>query len=167
MAFQMTGVLIVCSTVCSGPDQRKHQSSASVRGIHWWPVNSPHKLQATQKGLPFDDVIIVDLLLNGSIITMKLWNPSTFYCSAWTCCTNHNAPVPYPTMPQFVTFICTCTHFCYKTMYCGIFVWCIVEFVRWVFRSITIANMWIIYAVHPVQEICTRFALYCIVLWVR
>ena len=33
-------------TVCSGADQRKHQSSASlafVRGIHRWPVNSPHK----------------------------------------------------------------------------------------------------------------------------
>ena len=44
---QITSVSIVCSTVCSGADQRKHQSSAStlafVRGIHWWPVNSPHK----------------------------------------------------------------------------------------------------------------------------
>ena len=60
MASQMTGVLIVCSTVCSGTDQRKHQSSASlafVRGIHRWPMNSPHKGSVTQKGLPFDDVI--------------------------------------------------------------------------------------------------------------
>ena len=35
---------IVCSTTCSGADQRKHQSSASlafVRGIPWWAVNSP------------------------------------------------------------------------------------------------------------------------------
>ena len=34
---QITGVSIVYSTVCSGADQRKHQSSASVafvRGIH-------------------------------------------------------------------------------------------------------------------------------------
>ena len=29
MAPQITSVLIVCSTVCSGTDQRKHQSSAS------------------------------------------------------------------------------------------------------------------------------------------
>ena len=32
----------------SGADQRKHQSSASqafMRGIHWWPVNSPYKGQ--------------------------------------------------------------------------------------------------------------------------
>ena len=32
--------------------QQKHQSSASlafVRGIHWWPVNSPHKGSVTRK----------------------------------------------------------------------------------------------------------------------
>ena len=35
---QITGVLVVCPTVCSGADKRKYQSSASlalVRGIHW------------------------------------------------------------------------------------------------------------------------------------
>ena len=61
MASQITGVPIVCSTVCSGADQRKHQSSASlafVWGIHRWPVNSPHKGQVTQKMFPFDDVIM-------------------------------------------------------------------------------------------------------------
>ena len=45
-ASQTTRVSLVWSTVCSGEDQRKHQSSASlafVRGIHWWPVDSPHK----------------------------------------------------------------------------------------------------------------------------
>ena len=48
IASQFTSVSIVYSTVCSGPDQRKHQSSASlavVRGIHRWPVDSPHKGQ--------------------------------------------------------------------------------------------------------------------------
>ena len=48
----MTGVSIVYSTVCSGADQIKHQSSASlafVRGIHRWPVNSPHKGPVTRK----------------------------------------------------------------------------------------------------------------------
>ena len=43
MASQITSVSIVCSTVYSGVDQRKRQSSASlafVRGIHRWPVNS-------------------------------------------------------------------------------------------------------------------------------
>ena len=42
-------------------DQRKHQSSASlafVRGIHRWPVNSPHKRPVTRKMFPFDDIIM-------------------------------------------------------------------------------------------------------------
>ena len=44
MVSQITGVLFVYSIVCSGADQRKHQSSASlvcVTEIHRWPVNSP------------------------------------------------------------------------------------------------------------------------------
>ena len=45
MASQITSFTIVYSTVYSGADQRKYGSSASlvfVRGIHRWPVNSPH-----------------------------------------------------------------------------------------------------------------------------
>ena len=64
MAAQITSVSIVCSAVCSGADQRKHQSSASlafVRGIHRWPVNSPHKWPVTRKMFPFDDVIMLNL----------------------------------------------------------------------------------------------------------
>ena len=52
---------IVYSTVYSGADQRKHQSSASlafVRGIHRSPVNSPRKRRVTRKMFPFDDVIM-------------------------------------------------------------------------------------------------------------
>ena len=54
-------ITIFYSTVCSGADQRKHQSSASLaflRGIHWWLVNSPHKWPVTLKMFPFDDVIM-------------------------------------------------------------------------------------------------------------
>ena len=61
MASQITNLTIVCSTVYSGADQRKHQSSASlafVRGIHRWPVNSPHKRPVTRKMFPFDDVVM-------------------------------------------------------------------------------------------------------------
>ena len=61
MVPQIIGVSIANSTVCSGADQRKHQSSASlafVRGIHRWPVNSPHKGPVTRKIFPFDDVIM-------------------------------------------------------------------------------------------------------------
>ena len=46
MEYQITGVLIVYTAVCSGADQRRYQSSASltfVWGIHRGRVNSPHK----------------------------------------------------------------------------------------------------------------------------
>ena len=52
MASQITSLTIVYSTLYSGADQRKHQSSASlafVRGIHRSPVNSPHKRPVTNR----------------------------------------------------------------------------------------------------------------------
>ena len=52
MASEITSLTIVYSTVYSGADQRKHQSSASlafVRGIHRGPVNSQHKWPVTRK----------------------------------------------------------------------------------------------------------------------
>ena len=61
MASRITSLTIVCSTVYSGTEQRKHQCSAPlafVRGIHRWPVNSPHKGPVTRKIFPFDDVIM-------------------------------------------------------------------------------------------------------------
>ena len=61
IASEITSPTIIYSTVYSGPNQRKHQSSASlacVRGIHRWPVNSPHKGQITRKMFPFGDVIM-------------------------------------------------------------------------------------------------------------
>ena len=61
MTHQITGVCIACSNICSGADQRKHRISASlafVRGIHRWPVDSPHKGPVTGKMFPFDDVIM-------------------------------------------------------------------------------------------------------------
>ena len=52
---------IVYSRFYSGAIQSKHQSSASlafVRGIHRWPVDSPHKGPVTRKMFPFDDVFM-------------------------------------------------------------------------------------------------------------
>ena len=51
MASQITCVSNVCSTVCLGADQRKHQRSGSlafVKGIHRW----------SRKMFSFDDVIL-------------------------------------------------------------------------------------------------------------
>ena len=63
IAYQITSLTMVYSTVDSGADQSKHQSSASlafVRGIHRGPVNSPHKWPVTRKMFPFDDVIMIE-----------------------------------------------------------------------------------------------------------
>ena len=60
MASQITSLTIVYSTVYSRRKSKKHQSSTSmafVRGIHRWPVNSPHKGPVTRIMFPFDDVI--------------------------------------------------------------------------------------------------------------
>ena len=46
MASQITSLTIVYSTVYSSADRRKYKSPTSlaiVRGLHRWPVNSPHK----------------------------------------------------------------------------------------------------------------------------
>ena len=62
IASQITSLTIVCSTDYSDADQRKHQSSASlafVRGIHRWPMNSPHKGSVTRRMFPFDDVTML------------------------------------------------------------------------------------------------------------
>ena len=61
MASQITSLTIVYSTVYSGRNQRKHQSSKSlpfVQGIYRWPENSPHKGPVARKMFPFDDVIM-------------------------------------------------------------------------------------------------------------
>ena len=70
-ASQITSLTIVCWTVYSDANQRKHQSSASlafVRGIHRGPVNSPHKGPVTRKMFLFDDVIML---------------PKSIICSLW------------------------------------------------------------------------------------
>ena len=55
MAYQTTSLTIVYSTVYSDADQRKHKSTATlafVRGIHRWPMDSPHKGPVTRKMFP-------------------------------------------------------------------------------------------------------------------
>ena len=76
MVSQITSASIIYSTICSGADRRKHQSFASlafVRGIHWWPVNSPHKGPVMWKMFPFDDII-----MNISVFRMRSGCRNTF-----------------------------------------------------------------------------------------
>ena len=76
MASQITSVSIACSTVCSGADQRKHQSPASlafVREIQRWLVYSRHKGPVTRNKFPFEDVIISkQTLYMGQIMKPRL-----------------------------------------------------------------------------------------------
>ena len=57
MASQIIGVLIVYSTICSGANQRKHQSSAITDLCEG---NSPvtGEFPVTRKMFPFDAVIV-------------------------------------------------------------------------------------------------------------
>ena len=62
MTSQITSLTSVYSTVYSGADKRKHQSSAwlaFVWGIHRWPANYTHKWPVTQTFFPFDEVIMI------------------------------------------------------------------------------------------------------------
>ena len=71
-ASQITSLAVVYSTVYSGADQRKHQSSASmafVMWIHLWPVNSPHEGPVTRKMLPSDDVIMYYPVTRSSLLS--------------------------------------------------------------------------------------------------
>ena len=89
MASQITSLTIVYSTVYSGADQSKHQSSASlafVWGIHRGPVNSPHKWPVTRKMFPFDDVIMIrandiDLWSAGCGVWARINKQHTMYLS--------------------------------------------------------------------------------------
>ena len=75
MASQITSALSVYSIVCSGVDQRKHQSSPSltyVRGIHWWPVAGEFPSQRASKMFPFHDVFIVAPQPRGSHVEATL-----------------------------------------------------------------------------------------------
>ena len=88
MASQITSLTTVYSTIYSGADQRKHQSPASlafVRGIHRWPVNSPHKGPVTRKMFPFDDVIMF-IITFGDVMAFCRHNDSLcpFQCEFYS-----------------------------------------------------------------------------------
>ena len=44
---------------CESKKATKFRVTGLVKGIHRWPVNSPHKGQVTRKMFPLDDVIVM------------------------------------------------------------------------------------------------------------
>ena len=102
MASQITSASIVYSTVYSGADQRTHQSSAwlaFVRGIHRWPVNSPHKRPVTRKMFPFDDIMLCVFLVRcGLMLVICTHNLQGYFACNIPISQIHNAPLHYPTI---------------------------------------------------------------------
>ena len=85
MASQITSVLIVCSNVCSGADQGKHQNprvNGLCEGDHRWPVDSHHQGPVTRKMFPFDDVIM-NKTANRTTNVNTLRHSNT-YLRSWT-----------------------------------------------------------------------------------
>ena len=87
MTSQITSLTIVYSTVYSGADQRKHQSSASLAflwGIYQGPVNSPHKWPVTRKMFPFDGVIMTENSHKRHGALNYRWLINTLFCQTKT-----------------------------------------------------------------------------------
>ena len=87
LASKITSLTVVYSTIYSGADQSKHQSSASlafVWGIHRGPVNSPHKWPVTRKMFPFDDVIMRNGITEYHCNCIK-WLMGCHFNRNWLC----------------------------------------------------------------------------------
>ena len=72
MAFLIISLTSVYSTVHSGADQRKHQSSASLAFVRG-PVKSPHKWPVTRKMFSYDDVIMQPIVYLSFCSTWGRW----------------------------------------------------------------------------------------------
>ena len=107
ISSQITSLRTVYSSIYSDADQRKHQSSASlafVRGIHRWPVYSPHKRPVTRKMFPFDDVMMewfqwftTPLSFQVGLAWIQLWQ--YFWYIRWkveaSCQVSHSVLKPF------------------------------------------------------------------------
>ena len=82
MASQNTSLTIVYSTVYSGADQRKNQSSASlafVRGIHRRPVNTPEVGWKDNVGVDANQLCDVCIRINCDILNLYHFDWRRYY----------------------------------------------------------------------------------------
>ena len=97
LASQITSLTVVYSIVYSGVNRRKHQSSASlafVWEIHRWPVNFPHKWPVTRKMFPFDDVImLLIMVVSWRRRDMRTFSALLAFCGESTGGFPYKAPV--------------------------------------------------------------------------
>ena len=70
LVSQITRVSIVCSTVCSGANQRKHKSSVSLTFVRGPPVNGefPSQKASGAENVSIDDVIMGAAQINRLLI---------------------------------------------------------------------------------------------------
>ena len=81
MASQITSITIVRSTVYSNKTP-KVRLTGLFRGIHRWPMNSPHKGPVTREMFPFDDVIMD----RGNHMQISCWKSLTFLFKVASTC---------------------------------------------------------------------------------
>ena len=73
-------------------------------------------------------------VVSTSIVTGSYWNRPISQIPQCTSPISHNASFCNRNVH-------TCAHFCYKMVHCGIFDWCIVGFVRWVYYAVGIFSL--------------------------
>ena len=105
IASQITSLTIVYSTVYSGADQRKHQSSASlafVRVIHRGPANFPHKWPVTRKMFRFDDVIMRGFAVCCTLFSYHIGQNGRYFADYIFKClfAIESKPLPEPMMTE-------------------------------------------------------------------
>ena len=71
--WRLTGIFIICSTVCSGANQRKQKAPhhrplwGDSNGDSWTPLmDSPYRGPITQKKFPFHDIIMLCVFKHGT-----------------------------------------------------------------------------------------------------
>ena len=93
----------------------------SLRWMDCWSSNELkrlHYLTGDQDSCPSIDTARVTRPIGCNRIVIHI--------PQFTSPISHNAPLCNRNVH-------TCTHFCYKVVHCGIFVWCIVGFVGWLY----------------------------------
>ena len=89
-----------------GPTSKKHQTLhywPFVRGIHRWPVNFPHKGPVSREKLPFDDVIMANLIFNWGLFT-HMFHITVSLC--WESVSHRRIPIKNG--PVVISLLFTC-----------------------------------------------------------
>ena len=132
MASQISSLTSVHLPVYSGADKRKHQISTSlafVRGIHRWPVNSPHKLPVTRKMFPFGDIIMIAVMrFSFSWFILKGLKCLPGYCDKIGCVSKPDIQCIIPTSNRCKIGGAITNNCCLQ---CIIFVQCAVYNAHW------------------------------------